>query len=208
MSGSQFARRRSSWSLRPLACSLTPRGGRPDEASEEPSSKNYDEIYARYLVGAPDAGRTDAALDGRSHHAIRGRAGVNDLVTVRVIESLSATGAADSNVDKKSDANVTMPGKAGEALGKFLPASSDTKFNGSGGTSRTTELSAMLTARIVEVLPNGDLVVEGVREVDINGDRTPRRAHRRHPRDRHPARQRRFRRRGSASCGSGRSARG
>ena len=53
----------------------------------------------------------------------------------------------------------------------MFPASSDTKFNGAGGTTRTTELSATITARIVEVLPSGDLVVEGVREVDINGDR-------------------------------------
>jgi flagellar L-ring protein precursor FlgH len=29
-----------------------------------------------------------------------------------------------------------------------------------------------MTARVTEVLPNGDLVVEGVREVDINGDRS------------------------------------
>jgi flagellar L-ring protein precursor FlgH len=29
----------------------------------------------------------------------------------------------------------------------------------------------MLTARVSEVLPNGDLVIEGIREVDINGDR-------------------------------------
>jgi flagellar L-ring protein precursor FlgH len=29
-----------------------------------------------------------------------------------------------------------------------------------------------MTSRVTEVLPNGDLVVEGVREIDINGDRT------------------------------------
>jgi flagellar L-ring protein precursor FlgH len=28
-----------------------------------------------------------------------------------------------------------------------------------------------MTARVVEVLPNGDLVLEGAREIDINGDR-------------------------------------
>jgi flagellar L-ring protein precursor FlgH len=27
-----------------------------------------------------------------------------------------------------------------------------------------------VTARVVEVLPNGDLVVEGLRELDVNGD--------------------------------------
>jgi flagellar L-ring protein precursor FlgH len=28
-----------------------------------------------------------------------------------------------------------------------------------------------MPARVVEVLPNGDLVLEGIREIDINGDR-------------------------------------
>ena len=32
-------------------------------------------------------------------------------------------------------------------------------------------LTAMITARVTQVLPNGDLVLEGIREVDINGDR-------------------------------------
>jgi flagellar L-ring protein precursor FlgH len=50
--------------------------------------------------------------------------------------------------------------------------STSTSFNGSGGTTRTTELFATLTARVIEVLPSGDLVVEGVREVNINGDRS------------------------------------
>ncbi len=96
----------------------------------------------------------------------------NDLVTIRVVESLSATGSADSNVGKKSSANATMPSPAAKWLAKVFPIDTETEFNGSGGTTRTTELTAMVTARVAEVLPNGDLVVEGVREVDINGDRT------------------------------------
>ena len=51
-------------------------------------------------------------------------------------------------------------------------AKGGTKFNGAGGTTRTTELSATITARVTEVLPSGDLVVEAVREVNINGDRS------------------------------------
>ena len=34
-----------------------------------------------------------------------------------------------------------------------------------------TARSDELTARVADVLPNGDLVVEGVREIEINGDR-------------------------------------
>jgi flagellar L-ring protein precursor FlgH len=134
-------------------------------------STNYDEAYARYLAAArrTRAGNelwmTDLTSDLRARR-------VNDLVTIRVVESLTASGSADSNVDKTGSASATFPGSIGTALGKALPASTQTAFKGSGGTTRSTELSAILTARVTEVLPSGDLVVEGVREVDINGDRS------------------------------------
>lgn len=134
-------------------------------------STNYDEVYARYLAAARrnTASRSlwmsDLTSDPNARH-------LNDLVTIKVIESLSASGSADSNVDKSGSATATFPGKIGTALGKVLPSDTETKFKGSGATTRTTQLSAVLTARVTEVLPNGDLVVEGVREVDINGDRS------------------------------------
>jgi flagellar L-ring protein precursor FlgH len=52
-----------------------------------------------------------------------------------------------------------------------LPSGSDTQFAGSGSTTRSSAITAVLTARVSEVLPNGNLVIEGVREVDVNGDR-------------------------------------
>jgi flagellar L-ring protein precursor FlgH len=160
-----------------IAC-LTARVAAAQDSKNDPksqdlkNSKNYEEIYTRYLASSRQAPATaaplwiaDLASDPRARR-------VNDLVTVRVLEVVSATGNADSNIAKQSDMNITMPGKPGELFGKFLPASSDTKFNGAGGTTRSTELTAVLTSRITEVLPNGDMVVEGVREIDINGDRT------------------------------------
>src|SRR6187455_1590496 len=65
-----------------------------------------------------------------------------------------------------------MPSPAAKWLGKVFPIAQNTQFDGAGGTTRTTDLTAMVTARVSEVLPNGDLVVEGIREVEINGDRT------------------------------------
>jgi flagellar L-ring protein precursor FlgH len=131
---------------------------------------NYDEVYLRFLNSARAAPASsnlwmgDLTSDRRAQH-------VNDLVTVRVLESLTATGSADSSVAKGSNASVGLPTPASKAFTKILPASSSTKFNGAGGTTRTTELTAALTARVMEVLPTGDMVIEGIREVDINGDR-------------------------------------
>lgn len=133
---------------------------------------SYEDAYARYLAAArrtPEDSRPLWMFDLTSDLSARR---VNDLVTVRVLEVLNASGSADSNLGKTGSASISLPpSKVADWIGKALPASTETGFTGTGGTSRTTAFSAMLTARVIEVLPNGDLVVEGVREIDINGDR-------------------------------------
>ncbi len=49
--------------------------------------------------------------------------------------------------------------------------SADSAFKGRGATTRASMLTATMTARVTEVLPNGDLVLESVRELDLNGER-------------------------------------
>jgi flagellar L-ring protein precursor FlgH len=143
----------------------------------------YATLFARYLEAArrtpPAPGpattstwMTDLMSDRRAHS-------VNDLVTVHVIESIEAIGQADSQLDKTGSAKVAVTNLVGledEYDDWFDPTSvvgldHNTKFKGGGTTTRSGSLTAMMTARVVEVLPSGDLVLEGVREVDINGDR-------------------------------------
>jgi flagellar L-ring protein precursor FlgH len=135
--------------------------------------KTYDEIYEKYLASArglavaPGTWMADLTTDPNARR-------LNDLVTIRVVESISASGSADSNIGKASSGNIKLPLPSAwwdPTMGRITPFSAETKFNGSGETNRTTELSATMTARVIEVLPNGDLVVQGVRELDINGDR-------------------------------------
>ncbi len=145
------------------------------------ATDNYDELYAHYLAAArtqPSAPKPDPngwmnglMTDSRARQ-------VNDLLTVRIVESITASGAADSSLGKSSQAGVGVPNFFG--IEKKLPSAldptnlasvkSDTGFKGSGATTRAGELSALMTVRVSEVLANGDLVLEGIREVDINGD--------------------------------------
>ena len=53
----------------------------------------------------------------------------------------------------------------------LVDAASSTDFEGGGATNRSGALTAIVTSRIAEVLPNGDMVLEGIREIEINGDR-------------------------------------
>ena len=148
-----------------------------------PPSDVYDVLYARYLESArrtPPAPASGPSIDWVSNLGLDRRArSVNDLVTIRVVESIEGAGAADSALDKNSSASAGVGSLFG--VTKKLPSvidpsslastSSDSKFKGSGATSRSGTLSATITARVLEVLPNGDLVLEGAREIEINGDR-------------------------------------
>jgi flagellar L-ring protein precursor FlgH len=111
-------------------------------------------------------------VDTRARH-------LNDLVTVRVVESITASGTADSSTNKATGASVGVPNLFGlegklPALidpSNMVSAKTNTTFKGGGSTNRAGDVTAVITARVAEVLPNGDLVVEGVREIEINGDR-------------------------------------
>jgi flagellar L-ring protein precursor FlgH len=151
-----------------------------EEKPPKPSD-NYDVLYTRYLSAARTLPVTTTAPDTSwmtgLYPDLRARR-VNDLVTVRVVESVSAVGSADSSLDKNSSGSASLTslfGLESKYPGWLDPTSlaamgSNTSFSGGGSTTRTGELTATISARVIEVLPNGDLALEGVREVDINGD--------------------------------------
>ena len=143
---------------------------------------NYDVLLEQYLQAAR-ATAASSVNPGASWMAgltsdLRARR-VNDLVTVRVVENVTGLGSADSSLDKKGTAAIGVPnlfGVENRVPGAINPGNlatlgTNTSFQGGGSTTRTGALSAVLTARVEEVLPNGDLLVQGVREIEINGDR-------------------------------------
>jgi flagellar L-ring protein precursor FlgH len=155
---------------------------RSNAAATPPPSDVYDVLYARYLESArrtPPAPASGPSIDWMSNLGLDRRArSLNDLITIRVVENIEGTGSADSALDKNSSASAGVGSLFGATKklgaidpGNLVGTSSDSTFTGSGATSRSGTLSATITARVMEVLPNGDLVLEGVREVDINGDR-------------------------------------
>jgi flagellar L-ring protein FlgH len=150
------------------------------DKAEKIKADNYDRVFEQYLATARSLPAAPAQNGWMSSLFADTRArAVNDLVTVHVIENIVASGAADSTLDKESSANASVGRVFGvdpkfadwfdpTALARYSASSG---FKGSGATTRSGALSAVITARVSEVLPNGDLVLEGVREIDINGDR-------------------------------------
>ena len=130
------------------------------------ANDNYDAVVAKYLETAraqTKAGPSDPNNWMNGLMGDRRATNVNDLVTVRVMENISATGTADSNLNKKTDGSGSVTNLMGveTKVPSFVnPTSligfgSDSNFKGGGSTNRASELSAMMTARVAEVLPNG-----------------------------------------------------
>ncbi len=166
-----------------LAATVTLGAADKKKAAAAPAAPdNYVELFARYLAEARGQASKSPVEDGRWMNSLmtdsRARH-VNDLITVRVEESITASGSADSQLNKSSSAGIGIPSLFG--IDKKLPAAidpanlastkADSSFKGGGATNRAGTLSAIITARVAEVLPNGDLIVEGVREIEINGDK-------------------------------------
>ena len=101
---------------------------------------------------------------------------VGDIITVRIIENAEASNTADTDLSRKSSANASFNTFFGRKkfldlfkLGDdLLNTSSDNSHKGSGSTTRSGQLTATMTAVVREVLPNGNLVVQGTREVLVN----------------------------------------
>ena len=100
---------------------------------------------------------------------------VDDIVTVLVSESASAVSTGTTKTARTSAAKNSITALAGltRPAGPWANLANlggSTTLDGSGTTSRTTNLTTTLTARVTHVLPNGYLVVEGTKLLAINGE--------------------------------------
>jgi flagellar L-ring protein FlgH len=103
------------------------------------------------------------------------RAGeVNDIVTIIVNEAASAVVSGVSSSSRKSSVNASITaayGVTGSKLNNLLGLTNDTELAGAGTTSRNLSLSTTISARVIEVQSNGNLVIEGTRDIGVNSDK-------------------------------------
>ena len=111
----------------------------------------------------------DAARDVRASQ-------VDDVLTVVVAEQASAVTTGNTKTARTSSTKNIIAAlvgitKATGPLANLAGVSGDTELSGQGTTSRTTTLSTTLTARVTHVLPNGGLLVEATKDIQINSER-------------------------------------
>lgn len=107
-------------------------------------------------------------------------ASMGDILTILVQENNSSSKDNNTSTSKKTgiDAAISSflfsPG-ASKLLTKKgqMPAmsmNSEQKFDGGGKISNTEKITARIAVRVVDVLPNGNLVIEGTRQTAFSGE--------------------------------------
>jgi flagellar L-ring protein FlgH len=100
---------------------------------------------------------------------------IGDIVTVRIVEAAEASNAADTDLSRKSSISARVDNffTAKKILGvpltqNLAESSSENTHIGKGTTTREGKVTASMTAVVMEALPNGNLVIKGVRAVGVN----------------------------------------
>ena len=98
---------------------------------------------------------------------------VGDVVTIVVSEQASANAQGTTTTKRTSGAQASVGSFLGPrtgALSNLMNTSSQQQLQGTGQTSRQATVSTTLSARVIKVLPNGNLIVEGAKAVAINSE--------------------------------------
>jgi len=126
------------------------------------------------LVLAVSAFSAPVSLYGANLYTDKKGKKVGDVVTVLVLEAAKAGSDTRTDTEKKNNINVGQEKGSGKLL-SWLPGfgvngGANMSYGGKGATARNGELKATVTARITEVLDNGNLLIEGSKLVAINNE--------------------------------------
>jgi flagellar L-ring protein precursor FlgH len=96
---------------------------------------------------------------------------VGDTLVINIAEKTAAAKKSDTKADRTYDAAIGVPTMAGLPLKTFqgttLAASSNTAFEGSGENSSSNNFTGSLAVTVIEVYPNGNLLVSGEKQIGL-----------------------------------------
>jgi flagellar L-ring protein precursor FlgH len=151
---------------------------KPAPPTASPLDRYVNESRARLLeappavpgaIWTPSSRLADSARDLRASQ-------LDDMLTIQVVENASAVAKGTTKTQRTSSAKASVSSlggisKTAGALANLAGVSGDRQLAGEGTTSRDVVISTTLTARVAAVMPNGALIVEAAKDVEVNSER-------------------------------------
>jgi flagellar L-ring protein precursor FlgH len=157
------------------------------EIKEAPMPPRYVETKEKEIYSSEGSLWKDSASLFEDRRAKR----VNDLVTILINEKSTASKKATTNASRDSSGDYGLENFFGmdtdfgiqklpivngfyKGTNVFSPSAkgkAGSDFKGKGDTTREGKLAGTVTAKVVEVLPNSNLVLESRKEVVVNNEK-------------------------------------
>ncbi len=122
-------------------------------------------IYQAQYAGQPGYSNRPLFEDRRAR-------AVGDILTININETTAASKKSGSTAARTGSSEMSVTGLAGlpgkGALGSNLAASSASTFEGKGDSASNNAFTGIITVTVIEVLPNGNLLVSGEKQIGIN----------------------------------------
>ncbi|MFY9478918.1 MAG: flagellar basal body L-ring protein FlgH [Aquabacterium sp.] len=97
---------------------------------------------------------------------------VGDIVTINIVERITAKQESTSSIDKTGTISGSVSAfpflQAGTLAKLNAGGTSNNSFDGKGSTESNNTFTGNITASVIEVLPNGHLVVAGEKQIGVN----------------------------------------
>ena len=100
---------------------------------------------------------------------------LGDTITVKITESTSASTKSNNKVDKSNTQKASIGASAG-MFSRVMPgaaefsAGSSTAFSGKGEAANNNVFTGNMTVTVIDVLPNGNLLVSGEKQVAVGDE--------------------------------------
>lgn len=93
---------------------------------------------------------------------------VGDLISIVITEKTNAVKAGASSGNKNGSVNFGLPGPAQSRLGGSVSTSAASKFGDADNQSASNAFTGTIGVTVIEVLPNGNLMVAGEKQIGMN----------------------------------------
>ncbi|WP_101927722.1 MULTISPECIES: flagellar basal body L-ring protein FlgH [Luteimonas] len=130
--------------------------------------------YGQATQGAIYQGAIYQGGGGLSLFGDRRARDVGDLLTIQLVESTTAQTAAGTQIGKESSLDIGAPNVFGAPVtlnGRDILSASAAgarDFDGNGRSTQSNRLQGSVTVTVIQRLPNGNLVVEGSKQMRLN----------------------------------------